>query len=198
MERRRIIFASVVIAIVAGAACADMAPVFDRDITVPRSRSVVIRSVLQPSEAVLPSTGVVIDVSSLPVGLPYKPGVEIGQTSEPQPLYTLADRRDSLRFCLYALLGLGLCKSAPWVKRLSLGVVPGWYHDGGPFQVGHSFAISPDCLVYAPVFCFVQPHGGCEPPATPYQREIIFSLLWKSQFAPVVLVARGPPWLVFC
>ena len=198
MERRRIISAFVAILIVAGVAPADMAPTSDRDIAIPPPMAILGCPSLPSVDAPLPFVAVVVDVSSLPVGLSRKAGVEGGRTVEPEPLYTLADRQDSLRLCLYALFGLGLCRSALWVKKLSSGAIPGWYHDGGPFQVGHSFAISPDCLISAPVFCLVQPYCGCEPPAAPYHTEIIFSLLWKSEFAPVVLTARGPPWRACC
>lgn len=75
---------------------------------------------------------------------------------EPSHLYVLADRRDSASLCLCALLGLGLCKAAPCVKRFSWGAFPSWYYEGGPYQIGHSLVISPECDDLAPV-CFTEP-----------------------------------------
>jgi hypothetical protein len=98
--------------------------------------------------------------------------------------------------CLYALLGLGLCKSAPWVKKLSLGVLPGWYHDGGPFQIGHSLAISPDCLCLA-VVCFTQPQDKAEDLQPLYRLGAVAALWRAAQFVPAVRAARGPP-VRFC
>jgi hypothetical protein len=125
-------------------------------------------------------------------GYPAEAQPYIGQTHQARPSRMLADERGSMGFCLYALLGLGLLKSAPYVKRLSLGVVPGWYHDGGPFQVGHSLAVSPDCLCSAPA-CFVQPDNATDDPPPQYCHEMIVSLWRKSQFTPTVLAPRGPP-----
>lgn len=122
--------------------------------------------------------------------------VEVKPTEEHdaglQPMFVLCDRQDSLGLCLYALLGLGLCKSAPWVKKLSLGVVPGWYHDGGPFQIGHSVAISPGCL-YSALVCFVQPDVAAKTLLPRYRREAIVSSWRESQITPTILASRGPP-----
>lgn len=104
----------------------------------------------------------------------------------------LTERQDSLELCLYALAGLALCKSAPCVRRLSLGVVPGWYHDGGPFRIGHTVAISPDCLS-TPLVCLVQPDEAQEELAPKYHAGTIEPLWRKSQFISSVLRARGPP-----
>ena len=72
-----------------------------------------------------------------------------------------SDGQNSLGLCLCALLGLGVCRSAPWVKKLSLTVIPEWYHDGGPRQIGHSLAVTPDCLCSSSA-CFVQPQSPAE------------------------------------
>lgn len=109
-----------------------------------------------------------------------------------QPMLVLCDRQDSLGLCLYALFGLGLCKSAPWVKKVSLGVVPGWYHDGGPFRIGHSSAISPDCLCLA-FPCFQQPEDRAEDLQPIYCHNDVGTLWRASQFSPAVIAPRGPP-----
>ena len=136
-------------------------------------------------------------------GMPYLSSRPAGYSAETQPdaglapgaqaLHILRYEQDSLSFCLYALLGLGLFKSVPCAKRLSLGVVPGWYHDGGPFQIGHSSAISPDCLNPTPVYCFIQPESRGEALMPQYQRRGIVSLWRESQFTPAVLTSRAPP-----
>ena len=105
------------------------------------------------------------------------------------------DEQDSLGLCLFALLGLGLCKSAPYVKKFSFGTVPEWYHSGGPSQIGHCFAISPDCLSCAPVVCFIQPDCEGKDVTPQYFSGAIAALLRKSQFAPTTLASRGPPYM---
>jgi hypothetical protein len=134
------------------------------------------------------------DLRPWPLGFLSEPTVEGHQTSKPQPAQILADRQNSLSLCLYALLGLGLCRSAPFVKKLHLGCIPDWYHSGGPYQVGNSFAISPDCLSPAPICCF-QPDSaaGSQDLLPQHLRGIVVSLWRKSQFTPAVLASRGPP-----
>jgi len=142
------------------------------------------------SDVFLPSA--IVDLSSVHIGLFVEAQADTGGVAGSQPAYVLSDRQDGLGLCLYALLGLGLCKSAPWMKKLSLGVVPGWYHDGCPFQVAHSHALSADCLCSSLV-CFVQPDRSPDHPLLQYHREA-FSPLWrKLQSSPSALASRGPP-----
>jgi hypothetical protein len=133
------------------------------------------------------------DLSSLPSVFPPEVGSP-ADTTRAAPLIR-RDEQDSLGLCLFALLGLGLCKSAPYVKKFSFGTIPEWYHTGGPFQVGHSHAISPDCLYQAPVYCFIQPDSrAANDDALPHDRRGIVMSLWrKSQFTPDVIASRGPP-----
>lgn len=134
------------------------------------------------------------DLGSLPVGFPTQPNAEAGPTGKTTPSRILTDRQNSLSLCLYALLSFGLCRSAPLVvKKLHLGYLPDWYHTGGPFQIGHSLAIAPDCLRSAPLYCFIQPDGAVEDCLPQYYRGTIASLVRKSQFAPTGLASRGPP-----
>ena len=191
MARRRIIWVVVLAMAVVVTARADMIPVFGPAVTVSLSAS-------EPSEQQSPS--VAPEDSLFPLGAldPLAGGLSRGvlvqdpQPSTPQPVIILSDKQDSLSLCLYALFSLGLCKSAPWVKRLSFGIIPSWYHDGGPWQIGHSFAVAPDCLSYAEI-CVVQPQGGPERLSPHYNRGIVSPLLRHSQFTLAVLAARGPP-----
>jgi len=118
---------------------------------------------------------------------------DTGQTCETEPVQILTEGQNSFSLCLYALLGLGLCKSAPLVKKFSFGYIPQWYHDGGPAQVGHSLAISPDCLCSAPVCCFVQPDCTAEDHIPQYHFATVVALWRNSQFTPAILASRGPP-----
>lgn len=190
--RRVIIWAVAAVLVVAATGYADMKPVCS-----PRAEVQAARLCDQPDPlcpAHLTSFGRV----GMPYGVP-RSGVypaearpDVARTDQAQPLHIFRHEQGSLGFCLYALLGLGLLKSAPCVKRLSVGVVPGWYHDGGPFQVGHSLVISPDCLCSAPA-CFVQPDKATDDPSPKYCHEMIVSLWRRSQSTPTALASRGPP-----
>ncbi len=118
---------------------------------------------------------------------------DVSQTAEIQHLQILTNGQGSLNLCLSALIGLGLCSSAHWVKRLSFGFVPEWYHNGGPFQIGHSYAVTPEPLCSEPVCCFIQPVCIVEDSFTQYPLGTVASLWRKSQFTPTILVPRGPP-----
>jgi hypothetical protein len=129
----------------------------------------------------------------LPVEFLPQPSPEAGQASETKPARILTDRQNSLTLCLYALFGLGLCRSVPFFKRLHFCCVPDWYHTGGPSQIGHSFAISPDCLSLKPACrCRMQPDSTAAT-VSQFRLEIVESLWRRSQFTPAVLASRGPP-----
>lgn len=118
---------------------------------------------------------------------------DAGHVRQMEPLQVLAHEPGSLNLCLYALIGLGLCRSAPWVKKLSFGIIPDWYHDGGPYQIGHSRAIGPDFLCRAVICCFVQPDYLNEYLIPQHYLGKVASLLHKSLFVPGRLASRGPP-----
>lgn len=151
-------------------------------------------AVATPGESVFVSLdgGNIPDFPSLPIpSLPAaNDGVEQTCATEAAPILT--DGQDSFGLCLYALLGLGLCRSLPLVKKVSFGYIPQWYHDGGPAQVGHSFAISPDCLWSDPV-CFVQPDCPAENPIPRYHFPTAVSRRRSSQFTPALRASRAPP-----
>jgi len=113
---------------------------------------------------------------------------------ETPPCPILTEGVDSFGLCLYALAGLGLCGAGRSVKKTSLGFIPDWYHHGGPYQIGGSHVVGPDCLC-ATAVSFVQPDGLPEDLSEQYHRGIIAPLLRKSQFTPTILASRGPPLL---
>ncbi len=133
----------------------------------------------------------IADSKLSPVGLLPR-SAETGVSSGTPSAAILTDGPNSLTLCLYALFSLGLCKSAPWVKRLSLVMIPEWYYDGRPWQIGHSFALLPDC--HCPTtMCFIQPDALAGSPLPQYARGMIVFLWRESQCSPTALTSRGPP-----
>ena len=162
----------------------------------------------QPSHACLPANlqatdscsqsmacAGVTDLGPSPRGLLPRPTAEGHRTGAMPPAPIVADGQNSLSLCLYALLGLGLCRSAPFVKKLYLVSVLDWYHSGGPCQIGHSFAIVPGCLSRAPIYCFIPPDSTAQTQdlLAQYRWGTVVSLWRQSQFTPVVLTSCGPP-----
>jgi len=135
---------------------------------------------------------VMVGFNTFPIGIIEGERAVARQHGESQPVCVLSDRQDSFALCLYALLGLGLCKSAPWAKRLSLDAIPAWYGQQGPCHVGHSLAISPDCPSLTLLCGLVQP-GGEDSGPTPWRRGAVVSLWRTHQFSPSVVGPRGPP-----
>lgn len=158
------------------------------------ARSPKPTDLLNTDGSALPDRPGIAGLGVLPVGALPGPGGHVEQACETQAPPILSDGQNSFSLCLYALLGLGLCRSAPWVKKLHFGAIPEWYHDGGPSQIGHSLAISPDCLCSAPVYCFVQPEDVAEDLSPQYDRGVISPLLRESLFTPTVLASRAPPF----
>ena len=120
-------------------------------------------------------------------------GADVRQTSQIPCTIDLSGGPSSYSMCLYALMGLGLCSAPQWIRRLSLGHIPEWYHDGGPLQIGHSLAVSPKSFYPVSVYCFVQPVGTTYRLKPQYCFRTVMSLWRKSQFAPDVIASRGPP-----
>jgi len=112
-----------------------------------------------------------------------------------RPIIVLVDQQSSTTLCLYALMGLGLFKSSLGMRKFVSGVIPAWYHEGGPFQIRHASVISPDCLP-SYVACFVQPEDVGEDLTLKKYCEGTFGPLYrKSQFIPTALASRAPPVL---
>ena len=196
VNRRKIIIVFIAALVVTTAVSADMVPVSGRDARRGQPARVCDRADPVPTSLLSSSTHYpgVADLYSWPaISLP-EPSAALGRTSQPQHPAILTDGQGSLNLCLCAFLGLGLCGSGHWVKKLSLGVIPEWYHNGGPFQIGHSHAVTPNNLSLIPARCFIQPDCTMEDPLTQYHRLGTIVSLWrKSQFTPVVLAPRGPP-----
>lgn len=111
---------------------------------------------------------------------------------EPNPSHVLADRQGSVHLCLYALLGLGLFKSTPWVKKFSFGAISGWCLESGRWEIGPCSALATDC-VFATSACFIQPDVRGEGPQPVYRLGVVPALWDRSQFLPTILASRGPP-----
>lgn len=119
---------------------------------------------------------------------------DVAQSSEElSPAPVLTNGASSLSLCLSALIGLGLCSSTHWVKKLSFGFVPDWYHEGGPLQIGHSLAANPDSLCTAQLCCFFQQPCMAERLVPNYRSRAIAALWRESQSARDVIGSRGPP-----
>jgi len=173
---------------------ADMMPVSQEDAVSRQSPPCSNRPNLQSENlSATPDFAAIADLDLWSVELLPKVDSQIGQTPETQQLRSLTDGPDSLKLCLSALISLGLCCSGQWVKRLSLGFVPEWYHEGGPLQVGHSFAVTPETLYPTQACCFIQPFCTEDNHLPRYCLKTLISLWRKSQFTPNVLASRGPP-----
>jgi len=176
--------------LISAAAYADMAPVSAPDAGPRQSSYVCGRTYLQCTN--FPD---ITDLDLWPVAFLPRPNADVRQTSPIQYPPTLTDGLSSFSLCLYALMGLGLVRSAPWVKRLSLGSIPEWYHDGGPFQIGHSHAVTANNLSLTAVCCFIQPACVVEDLIPQYRLGTVVSIWRESQFTFAVLASRGPPVL---
>ena len=193
-KRRRDLIAIVVVLATTVGAYADMMPASPSN-GAPRASAPVRARRACPSPH-SPSPGIgpaIFDLDLWPVASLPTTDAEVEPTAETKAPLQLLDRDpSSFDLCLYALMGLGLCKSAPWVKKLSLGGIPDWYHHAGPCQIGHSFAVTPDCCCTAQV-CFVQPDDTEHNHMPSYRRRTIVSRWRQSQFTPTALASRGPP-----
>ena len=135
-----------------------------------------------------------IDFHPLSGQLPSNINNNIREVSQGQNSLVLKDESSSLLFCLSALIGMGFCSSAHWMKKHSLGFIPEWYHSGGPHQIGHSFAVNPDLLLNAPTPYFIEPVYSAEDSFEKYHlRKIVISLWRNSQFTPDIIASRAPP-----
>jgi len=135
----------------------------------------------------------VINVNYGSAGFIPESNAGIEQTSKIGHLLISTPDSGSRSLCLYTLIGLGLCSSVTWVKRISFGFIPEWYHDGGPHQVGHSYAVMPGTLRSVPICCFIQSDYIGESLLSRYFMGIGISLLRNSHFTQDMLSYRGPP-----
>jgi hypothetical protein len=180
--------------VVTTAGYADMVPMSSADV----GRGV---SLPVPAPSIDPSTGSpglfgtlsTADLHLSSIRFLPEADADAAQTSATQSPPTVTNGPDSLALCFSALLGLGLCSSVHRVKRLSLGFIPDWYHDGGPFQVGHSHALMPSCLYSVLAVCSVQPVCAADNPAVRYRQGAVLFPVRKPQWAPAAGASRGPP-----
>lgn len=196
IDRRRFLTAVIGGLVVTAAAYADMTPVSQLDAGCRQLPRDCARTNLQYTNLSSPfNCTSVADLDSSSVQFLPEANANVRQTSEIQHPIDLTNGPSSFNLCLCALIGLGLCRTAPWVKKLSLGFVPEWYHEGGPFQIGHSHALMPGTLCPVPACCFIQPFCTEDNPLSQYRLKTIVSLWRKSQFTPAVIASRGPPIL---
>jgi hypothetical protein len=192
---RRIILAAICGLVITSVVHADMVSVSKQDTERKQSFSVYIHDQILNSDlsnSYLPTH--VADLDSWPAGLLSQTNTKTEENYDIQQLQSFTNGPGSLNLCLSALIGLGLCSSAHFVRKLSFSFAPEWYHNGGPFQIGHSYAISPESLCPIAVCCFVQPtRKMAEDSFTLYRLGTIVSLWRKSQFTPDVIASRGPP-----
>jgi len=196
MSDREMLIISVVGALIVTASVhADMMPVSAPDIGREQSPYVLCgQTDLRYSDFSSPfNYPSIADLDLWPVELLPEPTADTGQTSDLQNMRSFTDGPGSFALCLYALIGLGLCRSAPWIKKISFEFIPEWYHDGGPFQIGHSLAVTPETLYPTTACCFVQPTRLVESLIPQHSQRTIISLWRKSQFTPDVIASRGPP-----
>ncbi len=193
---RRIISAVICGLIVTAAVHADMMSVYEQEVGRKQSKSVC-------NQANLPNKNLfelydfpdIVDLESWSAGFLPQTNTGIAQNSEVQHLQSFTNGPGSLNLCLSALIGLGLCSSTHFIKKLSFSFVPEWYHNGGPFQIGHSHAVTPESLCSSPAYCFFQPVCMADNSFTQYRLRTVVSLWRKSQFTPDVIASRGPPYM---
>ena len=194
-DRRKQILGLIVALLIAGVARADMVPASERDGERKLLRHVCGRMKFQYADlSVLYDSSVAVDWDFGPVQFLPQAGVDdVGQTSQTPCAIELTGGPDSSGMCLYALMSLGLCSAPHWLRRLSLGFIPEWYHEGGPFQIGHSHAATPESLCSLQVCFLAPPDDRAEDSLPQYSPGTILSLWRKSQFTLAVLAPRGPP-----
>ena len=194
VERRRVLTAILLATAITASVRADMMPACHMGVTSSPMAQVGKRGSSQPSVAVnLLAAPTPASLAPPSPALVAATNGDLATANQAQPrLQTLEDDHSSFDFCLYALMGLGLWKAAPQMRRMSLGDIPDWYHHGGPLQIGHSHAVGPSCLCSAAV-CFVQPDHTVDDFSPQYRIRTIVSSWLESQFAPCVHASRGPP-----
>ena len=191
---RRYILTFIVVLVFVASVRADMMPVSQEGAVCRQSPGSCDRADLQSENLpVIPDLAGIADMDLWSVELLVEADSQAGQNPDLQHLQTLTDGTNSLKYCLSALISLGLCCCGQWVKRISLGFVPEWYHEGGPLQVGHSHALMPGTLAPAQACCFIQPYCTEDSNLPRYCLKTIISHWRKSQFTPDVIASRGPP-----
>jgi hypothetical protein len=191
-ERKKIIAAILMALAVMDGVYADMMPVSSLDgvsyAWVQACNQTVSQSPNSPSPFIGPA---IVDLDFQSAAFWPTTDEEVDPTDETrQPPQLLEPGYSSFGLCLYTLMGLGLCKSAPWMKKLSLGGIPDWHYPGGLAPIGHT--AGPDYL-RSPAACFVQPDDRADALRPQHRIRTIVPSWRKSQFTPAVIASRGPP-----
>jgi len=103
-------------------------------------------------------------------------------------LELLTSDQGSVDLCLYALLGLGLCRSSRLVRKPCLGPLPEWYHSGGFYQNSDNWANGRVLSLY-----LTQPGAVTDDTPPRYRSETILALWRESHFTTTALASRGSP-----
>jgi hypothetical protein len=90
---------------------------------------------------------------------------------------------------LSAMVSLGGWHLVRSARHFHLANLPGWYHDGGPVQIGHSVPFDLDFSA-VPVCCFEQPAGE-RPFLYRVRREPVARC--DEQATLIIAAPRGPP-----
>ena len=135
----------------------------------------------------------VADFEPNPISISTQLAKDFSELSLTPDAQILTDGQKSFHLCLSALIGLGLCSSAHCLKKVNFGFIPEWYHNGGPYQIGHSLAVNPDSVCPVPVYCFIQPDHETEDHIPITRLRDMISLWRQSQYTPDVIASRGPP-----
>ncbi|OHB76350.1 MAG: hypothetical protein A2Z25_21170 [Planctomycetes bacterium RBG_16_55_9] len=191
---RSIIRCVIGILFAAGVARADMTPIFGFDAERQGSLCVCGQAEIRHNSLSGPfDIRIVVDLDLGTVRFVPEAGVDIGQPAQAPRGIDLTGGLSSVSLCLYGLMGLGLCCAPHWIRKLTFAHIPEWYHDGGPFQIGHSLAASPESLCSVPAYCFIQPDKTAKEIIPQYRLRTIVSSWRKSQFTYDVIASRGPP-----
>ena len=108
---------------------------------------------------------------------------------------SLPSAPSSATLCLSAFAGFGVWQLSRSARKIHLGSLPEWYHDGGPAQVGHAtpfdlsfnFSAFPVCHFEAP-----EPAGDRRPVPNWWLRHAPRHP-FHSQFTLLTADPRGPP-----
>jgi len=192
--RRRLITAIIGAFLVSVVVRAEMVPICHFDIEHRQDSSVCVQSENPPTnQSGLYGCSILDDFGLKDVQIEVETDVDAEPPAQTPPMIELTGGPCSASLCLYALMGLGLCSAPHWIKRLSFSHIPEWYHDGGPFQIGHSFAATPESLCTLQVCNLEPPDDTAEDFLPQYRLKTIVSSWRKTQFTPDVIASRGPP-----
>jgi hypothetical protein len=91
---------------------------------------------------------------------------------------------------LGALISLGAYQAGRSLRKLHIGVVPDWYHAGGPAQVGHATPFDLDSAGVLPQCAFVRP----APPRPALRGTWEAEWAYRTQCVPRAAAPRAPPF----